>query len=182
MASRRPPWPRSLRSWASGSPTFGTAGDAINHLTVAKDVQTHLANQIPAAFAVTYLVGVIVAAWFLAQVGPRILGVDLAAECRASEEKMGGGERRDQVLMWRMFEVRTFRVANDSRAAGRSLHDVERMVSGARLVRVVDIDLGDGTTKRSVTRGTQRAAAVLRALAITDLEPPTPPQPGATIM
>jgi transposase len=49
-------------------------------------------------------------------------------------------------------------------------------------VRVVDIDLGDGTTKRSVTRGTQRAAAVLRALAITDLDPPTPPQSGQIIM
>ena len=48
--------------------------------------------------------------------------------------------------------------------------------------RVVDIDLGDGTTKRSVTRGTQRAAAVLRALGITDLDPPIPPQPGQTIV
>jgi transposase len=49
-------------------------------------------------------------------------------------------------------------------------------------VRVVDIDLGDGSTKRSVTHGTQRAAPVLRALAITDLEPPTPPIPGQTIV
>jgi hypothetical protein len=32
-------------------------------------------------------------------------------------------------------------------------------------------------SKRSVTRGTQRAASVVRALAITDLDPPTPPQP-----
>jgi len=42
-------------------------------------------------------------------------------------------------------------------------------------VRVVDIDLGNGTTKRSVTKGTQRAAAVLRALAVTELNPPAPP-------
>jgi transposase len=49
-------------------------------------------------------------------------------------------------------------------------------------VRVVDIDLGNGTIKRSVTRGTQRAASVLRALAITDLDPPNPPQPGQTVM
>ncbi len=47
---------------------------------------------------------------------------------------------------------------------------------------VVDIDLGNGTTKRSVTRGTQRAASVLRALAITDLDPPNPPQPSQTVM
>jgi hypothetical protein len=49
-------------------------------------------------------------------------------------------------------------------------------------VRVVEIDLGDGTSKRSVTRGTQRAANVLRALGITDLDPPAPPQSGQTIM
>jgi transposase len=49
-------------------------------------------------------------------------------------------------------------------------------------VRVVDIDLGNGTTKRTVTPGTQRAAAVLRAIGITDLDPPTPPIPGQTVM
>lgn len=50
-----------------------------------------------------------------------------------------------------------------------------------RSVRIVDIELGDGTTKRSVTPGTPRAAAVLRALAITNLDPPSPPKPGQTI-
>ena len=55
-------------------------------------------------------------------------------------------------------------------------------LTALKSVRVVDIDLGNGTTKRSVTRGTQRAAAVLRALGITDLDPPTPPQPGQTIV
>ena len=45
-------------------------------------------------------------------------------------------------------------------------------LNALKSVRVVDIDLGDGTTKRSVTRGTQRAAAVLRALRITALDPP----------
>jgi transposase len=49
-------------------------------------------------------------------------------------------------------------------------------------VRVVDIDLGNGTTKRSVTAGTQRAAAVLRAIGITDLNPPAPPTAGQTVM
>src|SRR5262247_2896658 len=49
-------------------------------------------------------------------------------------------------------------------------------------IRVVDIDLGNGTTKRSVTTGTQRAAAVLRAIGITDLAPPTPPIEAETRM
>jgi transposase len=49
-------------------------------------------------------------------------------------------------------------------------------------IRVVDIDLGNGTTKRSVTAGTQRAATVLRAIGISDLDPPTPPTPGQTVV
>jgi hypothetical protein len=49
-------------------------------------------------------------------------------------------------------------------------------------VRVVDIDLGDGTTKRSVTAGTHRAATVPRALGIDKIDPRIPPKPGETIM
>jgi len=55
-------------------------------------------------------------------------------------------------------------------------------LTALKSVRVVDIDLGNGTTKRSVTRGSQRAATVLRGLGITDLDPPAPPTPGQTIM
>ncbi len=84
--------------------TIGTAGDAINHLAIAEEARNHLANQIPVAFAVTYLVGVIMAAWFLAQLGPKILGVDLAAECRTYEEKQSG-ERKELFAAWRMFEI-----------------------------------------------------------------------------
>jgi Transposase DDE domain len=54
-------------------------------------------------------------------------------------------------------------------------------LTALKSVRVVDIDLGNGVTKRSVTRGSQRAAMVLRSLGITDLEPPTPPKPGQTV-
>jgi transposase len=49
-------------------------------------------------------------------------------------------------------------------------------------LRVVDINLGNGTTKRSVTAPTSRAAAILRAIGIVDLDPPTPPTPGQTVM
>lgn len=45
-----------------------------------------------------------------------------------------------------------------------------------RTVRVVDIDLGSGRLNRSVTRGTHRAARVLSALGITELDPPASPE------
>jgi transposase len=52
------------------------------------------------------------------------------------------------------------------KAAGSDLSATEALAA-FKSVRVVDIDLGKAVTKRSVTRGTQRAAAVLRALGIT---------------
>ena len=55
-------------------------------------------------------------------------------------------------------------------------------LTALKSVRVVDIDLGDGTTKRSVTPGTPRAAAVLRALGIANRAPPTPPTASQTLM
>ena len=54
-------------------------------------------------------------------------------------------------------------------------------LTALRSVRVVDINLGNGGTKRSVTHGTQRAATVLRALGITDLDPPVRSRPGQTM-
>jgi hypothetical protein len=55
-----------------------------------------------------------------------------------------------------------------------------------KTVRVIDIDLGNGTSKRCVTRGSQwgsqRAAQVLRALGITEFDPPSPPTRSETRM
>jgi transposase len=61
------------------------------------------------------------------------------------------------------------------KAAGLDLSATEAL-QALRTVRVVEIQLGDGRTKRSVTRGTARAARILAALGITELDPPTPPK------
>jgi transposase len=67
------------------------------------------------------------------------------------------------------------------KAAGLDLSTTEAL-QALRTVRVVEIQLADGRTKRSVTRGTARAARILAALGITDLEPPTPPKGGSRAM
>ena len=73
------------------SATIGTASDAIARLGLAGADTAAMTNRIPVAFAVTYLIGVVGAAWFLAQLAPRIMGVDLAEECRRYEQEMRGG-------------------------------------------------------------------------------------------
>jgi transposase len=67
------------------------------------------------------------------------------------------------------------------KAAGHDLSATQAL-EALKSVRVVDIDLGNGTTKRSVTKGTQRAAAVLHALDITEIDPPTPPKGDQTAL
>lgn len=67
------------------------------------------------------------------------------------------------------------------KAAGLDLSATEAL-QALRTVRVVQIDLGNGRTKRSTTRGSARAARILSALGITELDPPKPPKKAETVM
>jgi len=114
------------------SATIGTAMDAISRLDLAEADRTALSNNIPVAFAVTYLVGVTVAAWVLSQLAPKLLRVDLAEECRKLEEQMHGG-RVNQASARREFEFRAYAIDPGSRFAGRGIADLESMSPGARI-------------------------------------------------
>ena len=110
------------------SATIGTAGDAINHLAVDPALRDRLLNQIPVAFAVTYLVGVVGAAWFLSQIGPRLMGVDLAKACRELEEQLHLTSESSGIAVRREFEARTYRVTPDSPWIGRAITALEAAV------------------------------------------------------
>ncbi len=114
------------------SATIGTAGDAIAHLPLPDAERSALANNIPVAFAVTYLIGVIGAAWILAQLAPRILRIDLAEECRKLEEKMHGGAPMGPRGR-REFEFRSYIVEAGCPHIGRNLMALESSVDGFRL-------------------------------------------------
>ena len=108
------------------SATIGTAMDAIARLDLSTAERAALANNIPVAFAVTYLVGVIGAAWVLSQLAPRLLRVDLAEECRKLEEQMRGGVSAQHSAR-REFEFRAYAVDPGSSLVGRSLADLEAL-------------------------------------------------------
>jgi transposase len=67
------------------------------------------------------------------------------------------------------------------KGAGLDLSATEAL-RALRSVRMVEFRLPDGAIKRSVTRGTARAARVLSALGIAELDPPAPPQEAATVV
>jgi putative transport protein len=120
----------------SGSQTIsavlGVATDAINQLNIPPDQKTALINNMPVAYAVTYIFGTAGSAWLLASVGPRLLRVDLAAECKKLEATMGAGETEPGVIsMARKFDVRAYRVTNKD-LVNKSVGELEAKVKDAR--------------------------------------------------
>jgi len=114
------------------SATIGTASDAIARLGLPEADQAAMTNRIPVAFAVTYLVGVVGAAWFLAQMAPRLMGINLEEECRRYEQELQGqhgprsGARRD-------VELRAYRAERGSPMIGRRVRELEQLAKDARL-------------------------------------------------
>ena len=113
------------------SAAIGTAMDAIALLDLPAAERTALTNGIPVAFAVTYLVGVIGAAWVLSQLAPRLMRIDLAEECRKLESQMQGGDCAASAR--REHELRAYAVDPGSRFVGRRIADLEASAQGARV-------------------------------------------------
>lgn len=108
------------------SASIGLASDAINGLDAADADKQAMLNHIPVAYAVTYIWGTVGTGWLLATVGPKLLGIDLAAECRRYEKELGaveGGETT--VSAWRRVEMRAYRVPEGSPAVGRKVGALE---------------------------------------------------------
>lgn len=114
------------------SAAIGTAMDAIGRFEIAETARMALANNIPVAFAVTYLVGMTVAAWFLSQLAPRLMGIDLAEECRKLEQQMQGPASAPLPAR-REFELRAYAVDPGSKWIDRALLDLESSTGAKRM-------------------------------------------------
>ena len=114
------------------SATIGTAMDAIARLNLPDVEKAALNNSIPVAFAVTYLVGVTVAAWVLSQLAPKLMRIDLAEECRRLENEMQGGAEA-RLSARREHEVRAYAIDPGSRFVGRTIAEFEASAVGVRV-------------------------------------------------
>ncbi len=109
------------------STVIGTASDTIDRLDLPEAEKTRLKNNIPVAYAVSYLVGTGFVVWFLSAVGPRLLRVDLKAESRKLATQMSGdGKVHDQdvPMAYKEWNIRAYGLADS--AAGRTVGDLER--------------------------------------------------------
>src|SRR6187549_2284407 len=84
------------------STVIGTASDTIDRLDLPEAEKTRLKNNIPVAYAVTYLVGTGLVVWFLSAGAPRLLRINLKEEGRKlAAELSGHGTDHDVQMAYR---------------------------------------------------------------------------------
>ncbi|MBL8198381.1 MAG: aspartate-alanine antiporter [Chromatiales bacterium] len=113
------------------SAVLGVATNSIGQLGIGDAEKQAMLDAMPVAYAVTYLFGTAGSAWILASLGPKILQVDIAAECRKYEEEMGGslGSSQDRLSGYTQFVLRAYRLT-DPAWAGRTVRDFEASFGG----------------------------------------------------
>jgi putative transport protein len=117
------------------STVIGTASDAIGRLATISDAEkTSLINNIPVAYAVTYLIGTAFIVWFLPNVGPRLMRVNLKEEARKLRAKIaasGAGEP-ETPSAYQALAVRAYRVTHPN-LLNRSVAELEARPKQARI-------------------------------------------------
>jgi putative transport protein len=116
------------------STVIGTASDAINRLNLPGPEKTLLMNNIPVAYAVSYLVGTAFIVWFLPNLGPRLMGVNLKEEGRKLQAQISGGEKPEDGVQsaFQRFGVRAYRVTNP-RLLNKTVAEIEAMPKEMRV-------------------------------------------------
>src|SRR5688572_3006898 len=153
------------------STVIGTASDTIDRLDLPEAEKTRLKNNIPVAYAVSYLVGTGFVVWFLSVAAPRVLRIHLKAESRKLAAQMSSSGRtsdQDVHLAYREWSVRAYQLADV--AGGRTVADLEHAASPER-VFVERIrrgtDLIDGTPGTVLQMGDVIAIAARRRVLLS---------------
>jgi putative transport protein len=116
------------------SASMGLATDAINRLGLSAEEKKALLDAMPIAYAVTYIFGTVGSAVILAQLGPKLLGIDLVAACRDYEIRMGGEKSfGGPGSVWRRWELRAFRLGPSARVSGMKAFEAEALIPEARV-------------------------------------------------
>ncbi|MGB5736458.1 MAG: hypothetical protein WBM40_18655 [Thiohalocapsa sp.] len=142
------------------SADIGVATDQIKSLGLPADEAKTYASQVPIAYAVTYIWGTIGSAIILAQLGPKLLGIDLPAACKEYEAQLGAGAAASEAGIssaYRPLTMRAYRVDATSATVGKSVGELLPGVGrngGRTTTRSLEIGLfGSSPTPRGRTPG-----------------------------
>ncbi|MDR2953732.1 MAG: aspartate-alanine antiporter [Prevotella sp.] len=113
------------------SAVIGVATDTINQLGISDEQKHTFINQIPVAYAVTYIFGTAGTAWFLSSIGPKLLGKNIDQKIREYEQSLGGTDDDSDTSMEYAYDGTTFRVIeanSDFFNQERTVQEVENML------------------------------------------------------
>jgi len=116
------------------STVIGTAGDAINRLSISAQEKNILINNIPVAYAVTYLIGTAFIVWFIPNIGPKLMRVNLKEEGKKLQAKISGSEEPEAGVLsaFQDFGVRAYRVTNE-KLIDKTVGELEAMPRDIRV-------------------------------------------------
>jgi putative transport protein len=137
----------------SESTVIGTAGEAIQRLAIPDAEKAAYLNNIPVAYAVTYLIGTASLVWYLPTIGAKLMRINLREEgARVQAENADAAERAlGLVAPNRFFDVRAYRVTN-ANLSNKTVAELQALpenfrISIVRLRRGVEIlEATPGTT------------------------------------
>ena len=151
------------------STVIGTASDTIDRLDLPEAEKTRLKNNIPVAYAVSYLVGTGFVVWFLSAAAPRLLRIDLKEESRKLAGQISSGDKSDEVrLAYKEWSIRAYRL--DDVPAGRTVMELERAASSERVFveRIRrGVELIDATPESVLRSGDVIAVAARRRVLLS---------------
>ena len=114
------------------SASIGLATNAIN--TSGIENPEAMLNQIPIAYAISYLFGTVGTGVILSVIGPKLLRVDLPEECRKYEAQMSKGTPAGGMgTAWQQLQMRAYRVKADGAAVGKTVAQLEELVKDSRM-------------------------------------------------
>jgi putative transport protein len=115
------------------STVIGTAGDTIARLDLPEAEKKRMLDNIPVAYAVSYLVGTGFVVWFLSSLAPRLLRVDLKAEARKLSGRMSSAPAVEpgSQSAYREWDVRALRLP--AALAGRPIAALEKSFAPDRV-------------------------------------------------
>jgi len=117
----------------SESTVIGTAGEAIQRLGLPAAEKTALVNNIPVAYAVTYLIGTASLVWFLPKIGPKLMGITLRGEAERMQSVAGAAELGLGIISAaRLFDARAYRVTNPV-LVNKTIAQVEALPEDSRV-------------------------------------------------
>jgi putative transport protein len=118
----------------SQSAAMGTATDAINGLSIPEAQRALYVSHIAVADAVCYIFGYAGVILFVTQIAPALLKIDLRAEALKLERALGVARTKPGLASaWRKFELRAYRLEQQSPLVGVTVAAAEARIPDHRL-------------------------------------------------